>query len=286
MMPMFEGTAGTPLEIETESHLLSCRWSFSQACAGGAATLLVLTDYVGRDCPMSFSVFGEDGKRIDELRGKVVNNICAVDWIVPKTAKGRLFFLAESKAVGISGRSDLLQVLEHARFGPVEALDPGGKKISEVNVGETVRWRAKMPGIPDGTDFRWTILCHQDPAHVHVAAKGVGQAAQGLGVVDWRSELPFPQGDKKSQSDLDPTSETYQDATFQAVFEGLGVTGKSPHVAARTWVLIHMEGTRRRHSVKSPDGTKRTLDASQDPDLRMESLGVGSGWIGPADQAD
>jgi hypothetical protein len=285
-MPMFEGKAGTPLEIETESHLLSCRWSLSQACAGGVATLLVLTDYVGRDCPMSFSVFDEDGKRIDELRGKVVNNICAMDWIVPKTAKGRLFFLAESKAVGISGRSDLLQVLEHARFGPVEAQDQGGNAITQVNVGEPIRWMAKMPGIPDGTNFRWTILCHQDPAHVHVAAKGAGQVSKGCGAVDWQSALSFAQGDKKSQADLDPTSETYQDATFQAIFEGLGVLSRSEQVAARTWVLIHMEGTRRRHSVTSPDGTKKTFDASRNPDLRMESLGVGSGWIAPSDQAD
>ena len=254
------------------------------------ATLLVLTDYVGRDCPMSFSIFDENGGNIDELQGKVANNICAVDWIVPETAKGRLFFVAASKAVGISGRSDLLQVLEHARIGPVEALSPDGQRISEVNVGEPVRWRARMPGIPEGTNFRWSILCHQDPAHVHVAAKGVGQVAQGVGVVDWRSELPFERSEKKSQSELDPTSETYQDATFQAIFEGLGVTSRSAHVAARTWVKIvvvtQSTGTR---TLVLPDGTERKIEFEPGKTISVEELPTGKspmehddrgGWFG------
>lgn len=275
-MPTFQGQAGTPLEIEIESTLFSCRWSLALACAGGTATLLVLAACVGDGCPLDFSIFDEDGKQIDKIRGQMFQDICAVDWIVPETAKGRIFFVAESKAVGISGRSEILQILEHARIGPVEAQDQGGNVITQVNLGDSVRWKAKMPGIPEGTDFRWTILCHQDPAHVHVAAKGVGQVSKGCGAVDWQSALSFAQGDKKSQADLDPTSETYQDATFQAIFEGLGVLSRSEQVAARTWVKIvvvtQSTGTR---TLVLPNGTERKIEFEPGKTISVDGLVAG-----------
>ncbi|HNY32570.1 MAG TPA: hypothetical protein PKO15_16910, partial [Fibrobacteria bacterium] len=197
-MPKLNGQLGTPLDATMPSLLLSCRWSLSEAMAGGEATMTVLTGYVGEGCPFTFKIHAEDGSVVATVQGKAGANCCSASWKIPAKAKGKHFFLAEASSVGISARSDTLLVRDQVAMGPVEIVDSKGKAMQKVPLGQETHWKAKMPGIPDGTPFSWTILCHQDAAHRVVVARGKGEVQQGAGEVVWESHYPFKQHYKKS----------------------------------------------------------------------------------------
>lgn len=275
-MPTYTGQLGTLLKITVQSVLLGCRWSQNQAVVGGEVTLLIHIGYVGDGAPVDFRIFDENGSTVAKLKGVVRQNIGSAKWTVPAKAKGNLFFIAEAKDVEIVGRSDTLTVVKVAAIGPVSVTDPDGRALSQVQIGDRMRWVCRLPGVPDDTPFQWRIQCHQDAAHQTTVATGQGFAKQSQGVVLWESTYPFPQEDKKSQAELDRTSETYQDAFYQAHFHCLGVAVRSPEVKIRTRTDIEVvsdaEGNRTLHT---PDGSDQTLAVSPQTTLSREEQSVG-----------
>jgi hypothetical protein len=282
-MPTYIGQLGTLLEITVESVLLGCRWSHTQAVVGGEVALVIHIGYVGDGSPVDFRIFDEKGSTVAKLKGKVRQNIGSAKWTVPAKAKGNLFFIAEAKEVEIVGRSDTLTVVTGAAIGPVSVTDPDGRALSQVQIGDRMRWVCRLPGVPDDTNFQWRIQCHQDAAHQTTVASGVGFAKQSQGVVLWESRYPFPQEEKKSQADLDPTSETYRDAFYQAHFHCLGVAVRSGEVKVRTTATVRMKGTKKKYSTTLPDKSKKDQDASQDPIIQLDAPGVGTSDLHPSE---
>jgi len=251
--------------------------------AGGEVALLIHTGYVGDGAPVDFRILDENGSTVDKVKGTVRSNIGSAKWTVSNKAKGKLIFIAEAKDVDLVGRSDTLTVLANAGIGPVTATDNDGKTLDEIPLGQRMRWVCKLPGVPDGTIFQWSIQCHQDAAHQTTAALGRGAAKQSQGEVLWESRYPFEQSDKKHQKELDKTSETYKDAVFQAVFTCLGVTARSAEVGVKTDLTVRMEGTKKKVSATLPDGSKKEQDTSQDLIIELESPGVGSSGLRPSE---
>lgn len=282
-MPTYTGQLGTPLEITLSSILLGCRWSQSEAVAGGQVSLLIHIGYAGDGNPVEYTVFKEGGSKIAQLKGKTVAGLASVKWTLPENVSGKFMFVAEAKDIDIVGRSDTLTVLANAGIGPVTATDPEDKALEEIFLGKRMRWVCRLPGVPDGTIFQWRIQCHQDAAHQTTAALGQGAAKKSEGEVLWESRYPFEQSDKKHQKELDKTSETYKDAVFQATFTCLGVTVRSAEVKVRTTAIVQMEGTKRAYSTIPPDGTKKDQDTSQDPVVEFEAPGVGTSELLPSE---
>ncbi|HNY29664.1 MAG TPA: hypothetical protein PKO15_02145 [Fibrobacteria bacterium] len=258
-MPKLNGQLGTPLDATMSSILLACRWNLSEAMAGGEAVMTVLTGYVGEGCPFTFKIHAEDGSVVTTIQGKATANCCAARWKIPAKTKGKHFFMAEASSVGITGRSDTLLVRDQVALGPVEIVDSKGKAMQKVPLGQATHWKAKMPGIPDGTQFSWTIVCHQDAAHRTVVASGKGEVQQGAGEVVWESQYPFRQEYKKSGEELKQTSETYKDAHFQATFSCMGSSSKSPELQAKTSLGARFLGGSGKRKITLPDGATKEL---------------------------
>jgi hypothetical protein len=286
-MPAYTGQLGTLLKITVPSVLLGCRWSQNQAVAGGEVALLIHTGYVGDGAPVDFRIFDEKGPTVAKLKGKVRQNIGSVHWTVPAKAKGNLFFIAEAKDVELVGRSDTLTVVTGAAIGPVTVTDSDGKALAQVRIGDRMRWVCKLPGVPDDTPFQWRIQCHQDAAHQTTAATGQGFAKQGQGVVLWASKYPFPQEDKKSQAELDPTSETYQDAFYQAHFDCLGVTVRSGEVKIKTELTVeYLSESSGSRTVELPDSPHQKIEAAPDVQSGPEKPAVGGSFMDASKATD
>ncbi|MBK9577379.1 MAG: hypothetical protein IPK50_05730 [Fibrobacterota bacterium] len=263
-MPKLNGQLGTPLDASMPSILLSCRWSLTDAMAGGEAVMTVLTGYVGEGCPFTFKIHAEDGSVVATVQGKAGANCCSAPWKIPAKTKGKHFFLAEASSVGINGRSDTLLVRDQVALGPVEIVDSKGKAMQKVPLGQATHWKAKMPGVPDGTPFSWSILCHQDAAHRTLVASGKGEVQQGAGEVVWESHYPFLQQDKKSDEQLKQTSEKYKDAHFQAVFSCLGASSKSAELLAKTSIGLLFKGGSGKRKLTLPDGSSKELTLDEE----------------------
>ena len=262
-MPKLNGQLGTPLDASMPSILLSCRWSLTDAMAGGEAGMTVLTGYVGEGCPFTFKIHAEDGSVVATVQGKAGANCCSAPWKIPAKTKGKHFFLAEASSVGINGRSDTLLVRDQVALGPVEIVDSKGKAMQKVPLGQATHWKAKMPGVPDGTPFSWSILCHQDAAHRTLVASGKGEVQQGAGEVVWESHYPFKQHFKKSSEELKVTSETFKDAHFQAVFSCLGASSKSAELLAKTSMGLTFLKAKGKRNIVLPDGVKKELSLDE-----------------------
>jgi hypothetical protein len=275
-MAKYTGQLGTLLEITVPSLLLGCRWSQPEVVAGGEVALLIHTGYVGDGAPVDFRILDENGSQVDKVKGTVRNNVGSAKWTVSDKAKGRLIFLAEAKDVDLVGRSDTLTVFANAGIGPVSVTDSAGKTLAEIPIGQRMKWICRLPGVPDDTPFTWAIQCHQDKAHQITAAAGRGAAKQSQGVVLWESQYPFHQADKKSQKELDQTSETYKDAFFQATFTCLGVTVRSAEVKVRTDLEIEVvsdsSGDR---SLLLPKGAEQKVTVSPQVAISQDELSVG-----------
>lgn len=285
-MPKLNGQLGTPLDATMPSLLLSCRWSLPEAMAGGEAVMTVLTGYVGEGCPFTFKIHSEDGSVVATVQGKAGANCCSAPWKIPAKAKGKHFFLAEASSVGISTRSDTLLVRDQVALGPVEIVDSKGKAMLKVPLGQATHWKAKMPGIPDGTPFSWSIVCHQDAAHRSVVASGKGEVQQGAGEVVWESHYPFSQQDKKSGEELEKTSETYKDAHFQAVFKCLGASSTSAELLAKTSIGLTFKGGSGKRKLTLPDGSSKELTLDEEGKaLEPGELPVGASKVGSLSDA-
>jgi hypothetical protein len=269
-MPEFTGQLGTPLRITLNSVLLECRWSHNEAMAGAEVTLLIHIGYAGDGNPVDYTIFQEGGGKIATVKGKTFAGVAAAKWTIPDKASGRLTFVAEAKDIDIVGKSDTLEVRSRANLGPAQAQDKDGAKLEKVQLGQKVTWLCRMPGIPEGTGFKWKIWCQLDPAHRQLVAAGFGEVAQSQGKVVWTSQFPGSQGSKLSQQELDRTSETYKHATFQAVFECLAAFAKTEEVGVRTEIGFqsNSEGT---HSTKLGDGSEKKVESSSS----SEDLPVG-----------
>ena len=283
-MPTFQGQLGTPLNIVVDSLLIACQWSLRQVAVGGVVRLVVRTAYVGDTCDVDFGIFDEKGSQLASLRAKVMDNTASVAWTVPET-QGGLFFAAEAPSVSIKGRSDTLQVVARAHIGPVEVSNSQNQKVTQVALGETLRWKAKMPSVATGTSCKWSIECLADH-HRHVVTTGMGEVVQGEVVVDWKSQYPLHQGSKDHQNLLDKTSETYRDATFVATFGCLGVSGRSEPVAVRTGLEVEVvsQSTGPRTLVK-PDKSELSLDFAPGKTIACDQLPVGHSPLGGSDDA-
>jgi hypothetical protein len=229
---------------------------------------------------VDFRILDENGSTVDKLKGTVRSNIGSAKWTVSDKAKGRLLFIAEAKDVDLVGRSDTLTVLANAGIGPVLVTDPDGKNLTEIPIGERLRWTCRLPGIPDGTIFQWSIQCHQDAAHQTTAALGRGAAKQGKGEVLWESRYPFEQSDKKHQKELDKTSETYKDAVFQAAFTCLGVTARSEAVKVRTALTVeYTSDSSGSRILELPDKPKPKIEVKPDSILGSDKSSVGGSFV-------
>jgi hypothetical protein len=286
-MPTYTGQLGTLLTITVPSVLLGCRWSQNQAVVGGEVVLVIHTGYVGDGGPVDFRILDENGSTVAKLKGIVHQNIGSAKWIVPAKAKGNLLFIAEAKDVELVGRSDTLRVVTGAAIGPASVTDPDGKSLSQVQIGDRVRWICKLPGVPDDTPFQWRIQCHQDAAHQTTVATGRGFAKQGRGEIVWKSSYPFEQAGKKSQKELDPTSETYQDAFYQAHFSCLGVTARSWEVKIKTGLTIeYLSESSGSRTVELPDSPQHKIDAGPDILSGPEKPAVGGSFVDASKTTD
>jgi len=275
-MPEFKGQLGSKLDVSLNSVLVSCRWSIPAAAVGGEVAMVANTAYVGDGTAFDFTVLDETGSKLATAKGTSVSNSCSAKWTVSDKAKGRLLFLAESSSLGLSGRSDALRVMERVKIGPVEALDDKGGALAKATIGQKMRWKASMPGVPDGTLAKWNILCRQDKAHDHVVAAGASEVRAGEVQVDWETQYPMDQGCKDHQADLDKTSEKYEDATFEASFSCLGSTAKSKPVPVKTEVGVRFIGADSKKKVKQPDGSEQSKEIKHGDELILDDIGVGS----------
>lgn len=285
-MPKLNGQLGTPLDATMPSILLVCRWNLAEAMAGGEAVMTVLTGYVGEGCPFTFKIHAEDGSVVTTIQGKATANCCAARWKIPAKTKGKHFFMAEANSVGITGRSDTLLVRDQVALGPVEIVDSKGKAMQKVPLGQSTHWKAKMPGIPDGTPFSWSITCHQDAAHRTVVARGKAEVQQGAGEVVWESHYPFAQREKKSGEELKKTSETYKDAHFQTEFCCLGATSKSAELLAKTSIGLTFKGGSGKRKITLPDGSSKELTLDDEGKaIEPGELPVGASKVGSSSDA-
>lgn len=275
-MPTFKGQLGTKLDLDMASVLVSSRWSLPKAAVGGEISLVCQTAYVGDGCPFELTILDETGSKLDTVKANSIANVCTAKWTIPEKAKGTLLFLAEASSVGLKGRSDGLVVLDRLRVGPVEAFDEKNAALAKATIGQKMRWKAKMPGVPAGTPTKWTITCHQDKAHAVVAAQGVSEVANGEVVVDWETSYPMDQGNKDHQHNLDKTSEKYEDAAFQATFACLGVSAKSEMVPVKTEVTVKFLGVNSKKKIKKPDGAEEKKTVTHGDIVVLEDLGIGS----------
>jgi hypothetical protein len=269
-MPEFTGQLGTLLRITLKSVLLECRWSHNEAMAGAEVTLLIHIGYAGDGNPVGYTIFQEGGSKIATVHAKTFAGVAAAKWKIPEKAIGRLTFVAEAKDIEIVGKSDTLEVRSRANLGPAQAQDAEGKKIDKIQLGQKVTWLCRMPGIPEGTGFKWKIWCQLDPAHRSLVAAGFGEVTQSQGKVVWISQFPGIQSSKLSQEELDHTSETYKDATFQAVFECFAAFAKTEEVGIRTKIGFdsNAEGSR---AAQLGDGKTENLETN----TGAENLAVG-----------
>lgn len=275
-MPDFKGQLGTLLDLQMGSILVSGRWSLSKAATGGEVSLVAQTAYVGDGCLFEFTILDEIGGKLEMLKAKSVANVCTARWTVSDKAKGTLVFLVEAPSLGLKGRSDALTVLERLRVGPVEAFDGKDAALAKATIGQKMRWKAKMPGVPAGTPAKWTVACHQDKAHVVTVASGTVEVANGEAVVDWETQYPMDQGNKDHQHALDKTSEKYEDASFVATFACLGVRDKSKPLPVKTEVTVKFTGATSKKNIKKPDGSQEKKTVTQGDVVVMEDLGIGS----------
>ncbi len=229
-MPQLKGQVGTNLEVTLNSVLVGCCWSLSKAAVGADLWLVAMTAYVGDGCPFCFTLLDETGKTIDTLQAVSRSNVCNAKWILPDKIKGHLWFVVEAPSVGLKGRSDVLEVVEQAKIGPVEALDAQGGALSKVGIGQKVRWKAAMRGVPAGTQAKWILLCRHGPADPQTMATRMVEVQQSQAVMDWEARVDLDQANTAHQTELDKSSETYQDTTFEASFRCLGVTATSQRV--------------------------------------------------------
>lgn len=275
-MPDFKGQLGSLLKLEMGSVLVSSRWGLSKAAKGGEVSLVCKTAYVGDGCPFEFTILDETGSKLDTLKAESVANVCTTKWTISDKAKGTLVFVAEASSVGLKGRSDALTVLDRLRVGPVEAFDDKGAALSKATIGQKMRWKAKMPGVPAGTPAKWTITCHQDKAHAVVVAQGVAEVANSEAVVDWETSYPMDQANKDPQHALDKTSEKYEDASFVATFSCLGVSAKSEPLPVKTEVTVKFLGVTSKKKIKKPDGAEEKKTVTHGDIVVLEDLGIGS----------
>ena len=284
-MPEFTGQLGTLLRITLNSVLLECRWSHNEAMAGAEVTLLIHIGYAGDGNPVDYTIFKEGGSRIATVRAKTFAGVGAAKWTIPGKTEGRLTFVAEAKDIEIVGRSDTLQVRSRANLGPAQAQDETGKKLEKIQLGQKVTWLCRMPGIPEGTEFRWKIWCQLDPAHRQLVAAGFGEASQSQGKVVWTSRFPGSHGAKLSQEELDRTSEAYHHATFQAHFECLAAIAKTDAVEARSTSTIRHVGTKRQHKHVLPEGSEKNHDSSKETAWDSSDDGVGNIQVDPKEKS-
>ncbi|HQF54884.1 MAG TPA: hypothetical protein PK208_07190 [Fibrobacteria bacterium] len=275
-MPEFKGQLGSKLDVSLNSVLVSCRWSIPAAAVGGEVAMVANTAYVGDGTAFDFTVLDETGSKLATAKGTSVSNSCSAKWTVSDKAKGRLLFLAESSSLGLSGRSDALRVMERVKIGPVEALDDKGGALAKATIGQKMRWKAAMPGVPNGTQAKWEVLCRQDKAHAHAVSIGMVEVQNSEAVVDWETRYPMDQGCKDHQADLDKTSEKYEDATFEASFSCLGSTAKSKPVPVKTEVGVRFIGADSKKKVKQPDGSEQSKEIKHGDELILDDIGVGS----------
>ncbi|MCB9495819.1 MAG: hypothetical protein H6686_02925 [Fibrobacteria bacterium] len=187
-----------------------------------------------------------------------------------------MVFLAEASSVALKGRSDGLSIFQHQRVGPIEAMDDNDTALPSVGIGQKMRWKAKMPGIPTGTPAKWTINCHQDKAHMAMIASGVSEVANGEVIVDWEASYPMDQANKEHQTDLDKTSETYQDAAFQAIFSCLGASARSEMVPVKTGITIRvLSRSKGKRTLVLPEGRKKEVEFTPENNLELDELPVG-----------
>lgn len=282
-MPEFKGQLGSKLDVSLNSVLVACRWSIPKAATGGEVSLVATTAYVGDGCPFEFTILDETGSKLTTVKGASASNVCSAKWTVSDKAKGHLVFLVEASSLGLKGRSDSLLVMERVKIGPVEALDDKGGALAKATIGQKMRWKAKMPGVPNGTQAKWEVLCRQDKAHAHAVSIGMVEVQNSEAVVDWETRYPMDQGCKDHQADLDKTSEKYEDATFEASFSCLGSTAKSKPVPVKTGIKVKILGSKRQYTLTNPDGSKVQKDASSNPVFELESTGIGKTLIKMSD---
>lgn len=275
-MPEFKGQLGSKLDVSLNSVLVSCRWSIPAAAVGGEVAMVANTAYVGDGTAFEFTVLDETGSKLATAKGTSVSNSCSAKWTVSDKAKGRLLFLAESSSLGLSGRSDALRVMERVKIGPVEALDDKGGALAKATIGQKMRWKASMPGVPDGTQAKWEVLCRQDKAHAHAVSIGMVEVQNSEAVVDWETRYPMDQGCKDHQADLDKTSEKYEDATFEASFSCLGSTAKSKPVPVKTGLEVTFIGASIEMEITKPDGSTESKPVEHGQSHEWTDLGVGS----------
>jgi hypothetical protein len=270
-MPEFTGQLGIPLKITLTSILLGCRWSHPEAMAGTTVRLWVQYGYAGDGNPVEFTVFQEGGGKVATVKGSVLYGIAAPTWAIPANAQGRFVFVANAPDIELIGKSDTLTILPRCPLGPVEVLDEKGAATETVQLGTRTTWSCKAPGIADGTTTTWKIWCQLDPAHRLLVAAGFGEVQQGKCVVNWTARYPGDQGSKSSQQQLDALSETYQHATFLAVFECLAATAQSKNLGVRSFVGFETNAEDER-----PTRLAEGKEVSLSPEDRHDDLGLGS----------
>lgn len=275
-MPEFKGQLGSKLDVSLNSVLVACRWSIPKAATGGEVSLVATTAYVGDGCPFEFTILDETGSKLSTVKGASASNVCSAKWTVSDKAKGHLVFLVEASSLGLKGRSDSLLVMERVKIGPVEALDDKGGALATATIGQKMRWKAKMPGVPNGTQAKWEVLCRQDKAHAHAVSIGMVEVQNSEAVVDWETRYPMDQGCKDHQTDLDKTSEKYEDATFEASFSCLGSTAKSKPVPVKTGIEVTFIGASVEMEITKPDGSTESKPVEHGQSHEWTDLGVGS----------
>lgn len=275
-MPEFKGQLGSKLDVSLNSVLVACRWSIPKAATGGEVSLVATTAYVGDGCPFEFTILDETGSKLTTVKGASASNVCNAKWTVSDKAKGHLVFLVEASSLGLKGRSDSLLVMERVKIGPVEALDDKGGALAKATIGQKMRWKAKMPGVPNGTQAKWEVLCRQDKAHAHAVSIGMVEVQNSEAVVDWETRYPMDQGCKDHQADLDKTSEKYEDATFEASFSCLGSTAKSKPVPVKTGIQVKFIGVASKKKISKPDGASDSKEFKHGDELVLDDIGIGS----------
>jgi len=211
----FSKSTNAEHEIKLDSAIISATWQAGFAYGGSEVGVLVKTAFVGEGTKINIKGKSEKGKSLGKLKDVIYGNSFFGKLAIPEKIEigDRVFFEVELPQLGLSDESSYIPA------GPPIKVSKMKWSKTEARRGETLKLKADVKGVRDGTEAKVTIFEHDaDGNHdkiAELAATIIGEKLE----LDWEYQYHEDTDEIPTQEEMEQYGGSYNPPEYFFVIE-------------------------------------------------------------------
>jgi hypothetical protein len=221
-LPTYTKPSDATHKIQLQSHLIYAIWSHPRAHAGQEAALEVRTSFVGNGAQIKITCRTDNGKKLDKIEGKVLNNRFEGTVLIPDNVKPNdmIYFEAELPNLGLKDESNSIPVRPAIR---VTTIQWGRQEVKRQDI-VTMKCQFQS-GVGDDDDAIVVIYEH-NPNSCDIKVVSIPTVIKNNKIeLQWEFNYQDPTGQIPTDAEMQPYQKNYANPRFyfMVVVDGIKI---------------------------------------------------------------